>query len=323
MSLREDVKLRETENAWKPARLKDEVASEDDIKTQALYKKVRSVLNKLTPQKFDTLVNQVRSLDIDTQGRLQGVIDLVFEKAIDEPGFSVAYALMCKELCHMQVASTDKTTAEEAEANYDFRKLLVTRCQMEFEKNAVDEMARITKVREIEQCADTDKKKELQALLDEADRQLRMRSVGNIRFIGELYKQEMLTANIMHKCINHLLHDIDEENLECLCKLLTTIGKIFEGKQHDLSGYFTKLAELTHRRNHKKISSRVRFMIQDVIDLRNSRWVPRRDESNPKTMDQILKEAESERIEIQLNNTPRKDDRNSLRKHNRKYIQCI
>ncbi|KAK0083124.1 hypothetical protein PV325_009294 [Microctonus aethiopoides] len=317
LSLREDVKLRETENAWKPARLKDEVASEDDIKTQALYKKVRSVLNKLTPQKFDTLVNQVRSLNIDTQGRLQGVIDLVFEKAIDEPGFSVAYALMCKELCHMQVASTDKTTAEEAEANYDFRKLLVTRCQMEFEKNAVDEMARITKVREIEQCTDTDKKKELQALLDEADRQLRMRSVGNIRFIGELYKQEMLTANIMHKCIKHLLHDIDEENLECLCKLLTTIGKIFEGKQHDLSGYFTTLSELTNRKNHKKISSRVRFMIQDVIDLRNSRWVPRRDESNPKTMDQILKEAESERIEIQLNNTPRKDDRNSLRKHNR------
>lgn len=61
------------------------------------------MLNKLTPQKFETLVGQVRDLDIDTAERLQGVIDLVFEKAVDEPNFSVAYALMCRELALMQV----------------------------------------------------------------------------------------------------------------------------------------------------------------------------------------------------------------------------
>lgn len=54
--------------------------SEEKTKSDALYKRVRSVLNKLTPQKFETLVNQVRELQIDTQERLQGVIDLVFEK---------------------------------------------------------------------------------------------------------------------------------------------------------------------------------------------------------------------------------------------------
>ena len=80
LSLREDVKLRETENAWKPARLLQGNISEEQVKTEVLYKKVRSVLNKLTPQKFATLVNQVRELEIDTQERLQGVIDLVFEK---------------------------------------------------------------------------------------------------------------------------------------------------------------------------------------------------------------------------------------------------
>lgn len=80
LSLREDVKLRETENAWRPARLKPSTTAEEDRATEALYKKVRSVLNKLTPQKFETLVSQVRSLEIDTQEKLQGVIDLVFEK---------------------------------------------------------------------------------------------------------------------------------------------------------------------------------------------------------------------------------------------------
>lgn len=104
LSLREDVKLRETENAWRPARLSATASmSEDEQKTAELYKKVRGVLNKLTPEKFSKLVNQVRSLSIDNAERLQGVIDLVFEKAVDEPNFSVAYALMCKELAMMQV----------------------------------------------------------------------------------------------------------------------------------------------------------------------------------------------------------------------------
>jgi len=50
------------------------------------------------------------------------------------------------------------------------------------------------------------------------------------RFIGELYKQQILTTKIMHRCVRHLLEQNDEDNLECLCKLLTTIGKDLEQK---------------------------------------------------------------------------------------------
>jgi hypothetical protein len=45
------------------------------------------------------------------------------------------------------------------------------------------------------------------------------------RFIGELFKLKMLTENIMHDCVFKLLRTKDPENLECLCRLLTTIGK--------------------------------------------------------------------------------------------------
>ena len=55
-----------------------------------------SILNKLTPQKFKTLLDQVLKLEINTEERLVGCIDIVFEKAIDEPNFSVAYANMAK-----------------------------------------------------------------------------------------------------------------------------------------------------------------------------------------------------------------------------------
>ena len=55
---------------------------------------------------------------------------------------------------------------------------------------------------------------------------LRRRSLGNIRFIGELYRIKMLNGNIMHGCIRKLLKETDEESLECLCRLVTTIGAV-------------------------------------------------------------------------------------------------
>jgi translation initiation factor 4G len=70
-----------------------------------------------------------------------------------------------------------------------------------------------------------------------------------------------------------------------------------------------------------EISSRVRFMLRDVIDLRQGKWVPRRNDSNPKTMEQIQKEAEKETLDqqIMLNSAPpaprQQDDRGSNRKN--------
>lgn len=61
--------------------------------------------------------------------------------------------------------------------------------------------------------------------LEEARDVARRRSLGNIKFIGELFKLKMLTEAIMHDCVVKLLKNHDEESLECLCRLLTTIGK--------------------------------------------------------------------------------------------------
>ncbi|XP_076646708.1 eukaryotic translation initiation factor 4 gamma isoform X1 [Halictus rubicundus] len=323
LSLKEDVKLRETENAWKPTRMKAPVFTEDEAKTEALYKRVRSVLNKLTPQKFNTLVDQVRALNIDTPERLQGVINLVFEKAVDEPNFSVAYALMCKELSMMEVSGSTDKNVENQECSLSFRKLIVSRCQKEYEKHSLNEEARNTKFKQIEECPDPEKKKELMTAFEEEERRIRIKSVGNIRFIGELYKQRMLTTKIMRACIEQLFDQSDEDSLECLCKLLTTIGKDLEskGRLDVMQDYFNKMQDIVSLRGNGKVSSRIRFMLQDVIDLRANKWVPRRVDSTPKTIDQIQKEAEDERLDSQLSNTPlntpRKDERPSDRKRSR------
>ena len=59
---------------------------------------VCSILNKLTPQKFKPLVQQMMDLKLDTSAKLECAITLIFQKAISEPGFSVAYANMCRVL---------------------------------------------------------------------------------------------------------------------------------------------------------------------------------------------------------------------------------
>ncbi|XP_058249122.1 eukaryotic translation initiation factor 4 gamma 1-like [Hemibagrus wyckioides] len=62
---------------------------------------------------------------------------------------------------------------------------------------------------------------------------------SNIRFIGELFKLNVLKEQIMHTCIVKLLKNHDEESLECLCRLLSTIGKNLDLKQAKVTSALT------------------------------------------------------------------------------------
>ncbi|XP_077046327.1 eukaryotic translation initiation factor 4 gamma 3 isoform X9 [Agelaius phoeniceus] len=292
--VKEDVHLKKAENAWKPS-LKRENQTEDpeNVKTQELFRKVRSILNKLTPQMFNQLMKQVTDLTVDTEERLKGVIDLVFEKAIDEPSFSVAYANMCRCLVTLKVPMADKPGS-----TVNFRKLLLNRCQKEFEKDKADDDVFEKKQKELEAATTPEEKTRLHDELEEAKDKARRRSIGNIKFIGELFKLKMLTEAIMHDCVVKLLKNHDEESLECLCRLLTTIGKDldFEKAKPRMDQYFNQMEKIVKER---KTSSRIRFMLQDVIDLRLCNWVSRRADQGPKTIEQIHKEAKIEEQEEQ------------------------
>ena len=56
------------------------------------------MLNKLNCKNFKALMQQILELDIDTEKRLKGSVNLIFEKALDEPDFSEAYANMCHSM---------------------------------------------------------------------------------------------------------------------------------------------------------------------------------------------------------------------------------
>ena len=49
-----------------------------DRETEELFRKFQGILNKLTPQKFQNLAEQVLQLKIDNKERLEGCIDKIF-----------------------------------------------------------------------------------------------------------------------------------------------------------------------------------------------------------------------------------------------------
>ncbi|XP_048581681.1 eukaryotic translation initiation factor 4 gamma 1-like isoform X2 [Nematostella vectensis] len=286
------VELERSENRWiRPAEKAKELP-EEESKTEEVMRKFRGILNKLTPQKFKKLTEQVMELEIDTSEKLEGIIDIIFEKAISEPGFSVAYANLCRCLLPIKVSAGNKELV--------FRTILLNKCQKEFEKEKTDENRIHEKIDQLvnEGLSEEDYKIK-KAELEEEEMFGKRRTLGNIRFIGELFKLKILTENIMHTCVMKLIKSMDEESLECFCKLLSTIGKDLDHEvaKPRMDQYFSQMDKIIAS---KKTSSRVRFMLQDLRDLRLSNWVPRRDDNNPKTIDQIHKEAADEEKKTQL-----------------------
>ncbi|XP_062257538.1 eukaryotic translation initiation factor 4 gamma 3-like [Platichthys flesus] len=293
LSLQNDVQLPTSKKARKPRRNRKSLPAKQGAQgTQDLFKKVCSILNELTPQNFSQVMKQVTSLTIETEEQLIGVTDLVFEKAIDEPILSAAYGNMCRCLATLKVPITD-----EPGNTVSFLQLLLSRCRKEFYKE--DEPLFRTRQKELDSAASVSTDRErLQKELQEARDIIRRRSVGNIKFIGELYKHKMLKEPAMHDCVINLLTNYDDDSLESLCSLLNTIGKEFDlmVAKRIMDKYFHQMQTIV---TEGKTSSRIQFMLKEIIDLRLHNWVSKRPDQGLKTITKSHKEANIEKQEEQ------------------------
>ncbi|KAL7604138.1 hypothetical protein Lser_V15G15944 [Lactuca serriola] len=247
---------------------------------QAKQRQLKGILNKLTPQNFEKLFEQVKQVNIDNAGTLSGVISQIFDKALMEPTFVEMYANFCSRL------SVELPDFSEDNEKITFKRLLLNKCQEEFERGEREQA-------EANRTDDEGEVKQTEEQREEKRVQARRRMLGNIRLIGELYKKKMLTERIMHECIKKLFGE-DEENIESLCKLMSTIGEMIDhakAKEH-MDVYFDMMLKLS---NNMKLSSRVRFMLKDVIDLRKNRWQQRRKVEGPKKIEEVHRDAAQER----------------------------
>ncbi|KAF8053822.1 hypothetical protein N665_1372s0010 [Sinapis alba] len=267
---------------------------------QAKQRQLKGILNKLTPQNFEKLFEQVKGVNIDNVVTLTGVISQIFDKALMEPTFCEMYADFC---FHLSGALPELN--EDGE-KVTFKRLLLNKCQEEFERGEKEEeeASRVAEEGQVEQTEEEREEKRLK---------VRRRMLGNIRLIGELYKKRMLTEKIMHACIQKLLgydqEDPHEENIEALCKLMSTIGVMIDhskAKVH-IDAYFERMKMLSRK---EELSSRVRFMLINAIDLRKNKWQERMKVEGPKKIEEVHRDAAQER-QTQANRLSRGPSNNS------------
>ena len=249
-------------------------------------RKVKSLLNKLTTETFDSISDQIiawankSEKEKDSRTLIQ-VINLVFKKATDdsEARWCEMYARLCRKMMErispqVQDHWIKNPEGKPVAGGQLFRKYLLNRCQQDFErdwvaKEAVAAAAAAKALEDQAVKAANEKGKESHEIVlysDEyyAARKAKRQGLGLINFIGELFKLQMLTERNMHECVKKLLGNVvnpEEVEIESLCTLLTTVGGILDtAKAHKhMDVYFWRMKELTKSGN---VSSRMQFMLQ-------------------------------------------------------------
>ncbi|XP_026441053.1 eukaryotic translation initiation factor-like isoform X2 [Papaver somniferum] len=166
---------------------------------ERVLRKVRSILNKLTVEKYYILRTQLIDSGITTPSILQGVTSLIFSKAVMEPTFCPLYAFLCSELSvYLPSFPPDEPQGKQI----TFMRILLDICQATYE--SANLKAGETRQQIMTGASDED--------LEYGCREKR-RSLGNIRFICELSKQRRAVLTIVRLILKHLVEQDDVEDL--------------------------------------------------------------------------------------------------------------
>jgi len=233
--------------------------------------------------------------------------------------YTVYFSVDDAEECGQQLSEiflSEMECVSSAKKKNSFKRSLLNKCEDEFKKQDIYVDWKKEK-KEYEES----KSKMTPAERAEKEEELKFRRVkikkqmlGNIKFIGQLYKKGLLKEKIMRFCIGSLLKleelaetksknpeykdngemDMDEEDHEAICSMFTTIGATIDKPPAAdfMKVCFTKIHQLSQ--DHKNLPARSRFMYKDLLELRENKWVPRRDEGKAKTLEEIRKDVEEE-----------------------------
>lgn len=170
---------------------------------ELVERKLKSILNKLTVEKFAPLYEQIKQAGMQGENDVTMLMEMICAKARVQHHFIPMYVDLCTKL------QQDLASMICGEA--DFRRLLVDACQQSFNQCL-----------QPIQIPDT--------LVSEEDRfeyeQMEKKKIkGNTIFVGELYKKKMVAGKVVLGCVDILLTNKGEPQLEALCVLLLSSGK--------------------------------------------------------------------------------------------------
>lgn len=106
-----------------------------------MNKQMEEALNKLLysniveimePLVLEELCNQIKELPIDNVECLQNIVDLIYNRAVDEPNFSKTAVLITRQLAGIKVSANNP---DDSHKTVNFLEFMMQRSEMEFEKN--------------------------------------------------------------------------------------------------------------------------------------------------------------------------------------------
>jgi translation initiation factor 4G len=208
-------------------------------------------MNKLSPENFQSITEKLTATIASAMETLPdpikfltSVVETIFEKAVREFRYAESYSQLC-------VSLSQKLPQRDGAA---FKKLLLNKCQLEFETPKEITSSDFNGI-------DPEEIKNRQA----------DRNNGVPQFIGALFLHGLISEKIIHYCLRTLLTPNNESNLLKFASLLILIGKTIDHPKARIlmDAYFVKIDTLS---KSKTISTRIRFKLCDVVDLRHNNW---------------------------------------------------
>ena len=251
--------LVETEKSWSYKQRQDQKDAD-----ACVVRTMKSILNKLTYEKFDTLFEQLLSCGMSTSEHIQVLMKEEFEKATTQHNFIELYTDLCIRLeADFQASPIDFSDGQGHDPKMSgFRRILLTQCQKSFEENLEPPVGLL----------DADVNNE-----DALEQEIRYKTamLGNIKFVGRLLVTRLLASKILIQAATQLLTIKSNSTLECLCMLLTATGETFDDKSWHYHTYFSKMFdEIRGIARLKTTQSRIKFLFFDLLDLKARNWKP-------------------------------------------------
>ena len=236
---------------------------------EVIQRSIKVTLNKLSPDNFPKLRDQLLDLAKNSDETMVLLAKFIFEKAILQQKYTEVYAKLCQYVDNYYASM--HTRAEEGRKNVrntqKFRELLLGMCQEAFDCSMLPEAAPVVSGEDLETYLTVK----------------RLKCLGNMRFIGELYKHGLVTITTVLHISRELIDSrlpfeaveisalvLHEDHLECVNVLLETVqGKFKPGsKVKAMVGLiFETLERIVAERGDVSMKVRFRLMVRAMQNL--------------------------------------------------------
>ena len=281
------TKLVHHDDSFVPRKLREQQQSMDKDDLLDFERNMKTVLNKMTPENFESCIGEMRKLNLKSELNLNNFVDQVFDKATREKSYSEMYSKLASQFSGLNANGKN------------FRCILLNQCQKLF-KTPLE-----TQIEEVKQFWNEKIKAEqnermkvmYKESIEEKVNQVKDRYFGNMRFISELYLQNEIPDKIIVHIISILLNkEKDCTSLEAVCQILMVIGQIVEAKNpKEMDGFILKIDQLSQVQG---LGMKMRFKLKDVIDMKNRNWQMRQTQIIQKVQPKTLKELQHDDDEI-------------------------